>query len=270
MSGLQLVQTLNSTPFVLLWLFHCGSWDISFLRKGLGVIKAVRTRNCRSLPMPLQYWRDRTGGLQSVPDWWGGEIKRKSRVWKWNTPMLLWPGCIPSEQVCRWKGETARYQSRDEASMSKGKLFVRLQHKGIQGRGTQWDVPAPSSQHKPSEGASCHSLGCANKQMRCLIEASSTTGRSTRGTCQTASGFVLIWEMGQHLCMATNPFCVTWGDGNYGQAFTLSGARSRVMPSECRRCLVWVMLCLQDPWLRGTVRVKIKMSTKAIPLKLVF
>lgn len=69
MSGLQLVQTLNSTPFVLLRLFHCGSWDIPFLRKGLGVIKAIRARTCRSPPLHPQYWRDRTGELQSASDW---------------------------------------------------------------------------------------------------------------------------------------------------------------------------------------------------------
>lgn len=153
MSGLQLVQTLNSTPFALLWLFHCGSRDISFLRKGLGVIKAVGTRNCRSPLLPPQCWRDWTGELWSVPDWWEGEIRRKSRVWKWNTPVLQWPSCIPSEQVCQWKGETFWYLSRDEASMGEGSCWWGEQHKGIQGRGMQWDAPAPSSQHELSEGA---------------------------------------------------------------------------------------------------------------------
>jgi len=54
MSGLQLVQTLNSTPFMFLWLFHSSSWDLPFLRKGLGVIKAVRARTGGSRPLSSQ------------------------------------------------------------------------------------------------------------------------------------------------------------------------------------------------------------------------
>lgn len=69
MSGLQLVQTLNSTPFVLLWLFYCGSWYVPFLRKGLGVIKAVGARTCRSPLMPHQCCRDRRGELQAASNW---------------------------------------------------------------------------------------------------------------------------------------------------------------------------------------------------------
>lgn len=106
----------------------------------------------------------------------------------------------------------------------------------------RWDVPASSSQHKPCEGASCSWLGFANEQMRCLIEASSTSGRSTSGSCQTVSVFVLAWEMGQHLCKATNLLCVPWGDGNYGQAFAFRGARSCVMLCECTR-----VACASDP-----------------------
>lgn len=73
MSGLQLVQTLNSTPFVFLWLFHHGSWDLPFLRKGLGVIKAVRARTGGSRPLQSQNRRD------AAPNCWKGGRKEEEQ-----------------------------------------------------------------------------------------------------------------------------------------------------------------------------------------------
>lgn len=124
------------------------------------------------------------------------------------------------------EGESVWYLSRDEASTGKGSCLWGKEHKGIQGRGM---LGCPSLIFPAWTIWKCPALWCAKKQMRCLTEASSTPGRSTRGTCQTACSFVLTWEMGQHLCTATNPFCVAWGDGNYRQACALREARSCVM-----------------------------------------
>lgn len=168
MSGLQLVQTLNSTPFVLLWLFHCGSWDISFLRKGLGVIKAVGVRTGRSPPMPPQCWRDRTGELQPASAWWEGGNKEEERVCGNKTPQCCCGrAASPASRYAGGKGQLCGTCAvcGDEAGTGEAKLCARCTAQGDARRVRAVGGPSPISQHKPSEGACRPSLGCAEKDV---------------------------------------------------------------------------------------------------------
>lgn len=82
---------------------------------------------------------------------------------------------------------------------------------------------------------------------------------------------VLCWH-GRRDSTSVRPqnHCLPWGDGNYGQAFVLWGARSCVMLCECRR-----VVCASDVVSAGPMALwhcvcKTKqMSTKALPFKFI-